>query len=77
MTDCKHSTLKLLAERKRTMRCRRCHLTMAAEELGEGHCPECFDSSGSKNFDFEEIVHSDGKGARYRCEECGIVIASG
>ena len=76
MTDCKHSTLELLAERKSTMRCRRCHLTLAAEDLGDGHCPECFDSSGIKNFDFEELAQTGGSGARYRCEECGIVITS-
>jgi len=77
MTSCRHANLELLIERKTTMRCRRCHLTLAAEELGDGHCPECFDRNGSKNFDFEEIAHSARHGARYRCEECGIVITSG
>lgn len=77
MTSCRHAALELLAERKSTMRCRRCHLTLAAEELGDGHCPECFDRGGDKHFDFEEIVHGGSKGARYRCEECGIVITSG
>jgi len=76
MTSCRHATLELLVERKTTMRCRRCHLTLAAEELGDGHCPECFDSSGTKHFEFEELTHAGGQGARYRCEECGIVITS-
>lgn len=77
MTSCRHSTLELLIERKTTMRCRRCHLTMAADELGDGHCPECFESSGTKHFDFEELTHAGRQEARYRCEECGIVITSG
>ena len=76
MTPCRHASLELLVERKSTMRCRRCHLTMAAEELGDGYCPECFDSSGTKYFDFEELAHTGSQGSRYRCEDCGIVISS-
>jgi Zn finger protein HypA/HybF involved in hydrogenase expression len=76
MTSCRHATLELLVERKATMRCRRCHLTLAAEELGDGYCPECFDSSGTKHRDFEELSHAGSKAVRYRCEECGIVITS-
>ena len=77
MPSCRHATLELLVERKVTMRCRRCHLTMAAEELGNGHCPECFDSSGTKHRDFEELTHTPSQAARYRCEDCGILISSG
>jgi rubrerythrin len=77
MTSCRHANLELLIERKTTLRCRRCHLTIAGEELADGYCPECFDSSGAKHFEFEEIVHRGDKTARYRCEECGIVITSG
>lgn len=76
MTPCRHASLELLVERKSTMRCRRCHLTMAAEELGDGYCPECFDSSGTKYFDFDELAHTGSQGSRYRCEDCGIVISS-
>ena len=76
MTPCRHATLELLVERKSTMRCRRCHLTLAAEELGDGYCPECFDSSGTKHFDFEELAHTGSQGSRYRCEDCGILISS-
>ena len=76
MTPCRHATLELLVERKSTMRCRRCHLTMAAEELGDGYCPECFDISGTKHFDFEELAHTGSQGSRYRCEDCGILISS-
>jgi predicted RNA-binding Zn-ribbon protein involved in translation (DUF1610 family) len=76
MASCNHSTLELLPERKTTLRCRHCHLTLSAEELGAGFCPECFDASGSKRYEFEEISASEASGARYRCEECGLIITS-
>jgi predicted RNA-binding Zn-ribbon protein involved in translation (DUF1610 family) len=75
--SCKHSTLELLPERKRTLRCRQCHLTIAEEELGDGYCPECFDTHGAKNFDFETAPIIGGNVTRYRCEECGAIITSG
>ncbi|MGH7846751.1 MAG: hypothetical protein ACREQW_16525 [Candidatus Binatia bacterium] len=74
MTTCHHTTLELLPERKRTLRCRYCHLTIDGEELGDGYCPECFEISGKKNYEFEEM-ESEGV-ARYRCEECGTIIKS-
>jgi predicted RNA-binding Zn-ribbon protein involved in translation (DUF1610 family) len=75
--SCKHSTLELLPERKRTLRCRQCHLTIAEEELGYSYCPECFDGKGIKNFDFETAPDKGGNVTRYRCEECGAIITSG
>ena len=77
MESCKHSTLELLPERKRTLRCRQCHLTIAEEELGDSYCPECFDTHGAKNFDFETAPMIGGNVTRYRCEECGAIITSG
>lgn len=74
MSDCRHASLELLPERKQTLRCRRCHLTLAAEELGDGYCPECFDRSGDKNDDFETLTPTAETAARYRCEECGALI---
>jgi hypothetical protein len=76
MASCNHSTLELLPERKTTLRCRYCHLTISGEELGDGFCPECFDGSGSKRYEFERIEASEAAGARYRCEECGLIIIS-
>ena len=76
MASCNHSTLELLPERKTTLRCRHCHLTISGEELGEGFCPECFDASGSKRYEFERIEGGEAAGARYRCEECGLIITS-
>ena len=77
MTLCKHSTLELLPQPKPTLRCRRCHLTISAEELGDGFCPECFDSTGAKNYDFETVINTASNVVRYRCEECGVIIGSG
>jgi len=49
-------------------------LTITAEELNGGYCPECYEARGMKNSDFEEIlIPGDGK-TRYRCEGCGVII---
>ena len=76
MTSCSHHTLELLPERKKTLRCRHCHLTIAEEEIGDGFCPECFANSGSKRYDFEELVATGDSIARYRCEQCGAIVKS-
>jgi hypothetical protein len=72
MTACSHTTLELLPERKRTLRCRQCHLTISAEELGDGYCPECFATTGKKQYEFDALESETV--ARYRCEECGTII---
>lgn len=77
MSDCRHVTLELIIERKGTKRCRRCSLTISTEELGDGYCPECFDGTGVKHFDFEDVVSQTQKAARYRCEDCGVIISAG
>ena len=77
MKACKHTSLELIPERKSTVRCKRCHLTMSADELGDGYCPECFDSSGAKHYDFETVSTTASNVVRYRCEECGVIIAAG
>ena len=58
------------------MRCKRCHLTMSADELGDGYCPECFETTGAKHYDFESLSNTGGNVVRYRCEECGVIIAA-
>ncbi len=77
MSACRHSSLELLPERKSTMRCKRCHLTMSADDLGDGYCPECFDSTGVKHYDFESLSSGGANVVRYRCEECGAIITTG
>jgi rubrerythrin len=72
---CTHNNLELLPERKETWRCRHCHLTIAADDLGtDGFCPECFDGSGRRRYDFEKLASETGKVARYRCEDCGTIV---
>jgi hypothetical protein len=77
MPSCKHSALELLPERRPALRCRRCHLTISAEELDNGFCPECFAGTGVKHYDFEAVASQSNSGVRYRCEECGAIVASG
>ena len=58
------------------MRCRYCHLTLASEDLQEGFCPECFETSGNKRYEFDEVKRLDEPPARYRCDDCGVIISS-
>ncbi len=74
MDSCSHSTLELLPKEKDRLRCRHCHLTINVDELDDGYCPECFEISGKKRVEFEEIMAAENQGARYRCEECGVII---
>jgi hypothetical protein len=49
-------------------------LTINADDLTSRYCPECFETSRTKRYDFEEIVTVATGIVRYRCEECGIII---
>ena len=73
MASCNHSTLELLPERKMRLRCRSCHLTIAADEVRDSYCPECFERGGKKQYEFEELA-AEKAVVTYRCLECGIVI---
>jgi predicted RNA-binding Zn-ribbon protein involved in translation (DUF1610 family) len=74
MSACPHTRLVVLQESHQKLRCRHCHLTIAAAELGEGWCPECYEATGDKRYDFEALASEDVKATRYRCEDCGIII---
>ncbi|MCP4751108.1 MAG: hypothetical protein GY866_09455 [Proteobacteria bacterium] len=74
MTECRHSQIVLLQPAKNRMRCRHCHLTIAADELEGGYCPECNEMQGKKRYDFEEVATADSDKTRYRCEDCGVII---
>ncbi len=76
MVSCKHTKLALLRDKKNRLRCRHCHLTITADDLGEGYCPECFEIQGNKLSDFEKLEAEETGINRYRCEECGIIIES-
>jgi predicted RNA-binding Zn-ribbon protein involved in translation (DUF1610 family) len=68
--------LELLPQPKKRLRCRHCHLTIAQDDLKEGYCPECFDSSGVKQYEFEEVAAERNEIVHYRCEDCGVIIQS-
>jgi hypothetical protein len=76
MTACTHRQLALLPEKRARLRCRHCHLTINASDLTSGYCPECFETSHTKRYDFEEIAIPATGIVRYRCEECGVIIES-
>ena len=76
MPSCLHGTLELLPARKRTLRCRICHLTLDGDELGDGFCPECLDRTGKRHYEFEELAVSGEGAVSYRCEDCGAIIKS-
>jgi hypothetical protein len=76
MNSCNHTTLELLPARKSSLRCRYCHLTLAGEDLQAGYCPECFDVSGTKRYEFDEVKSREEAAARYRCDDCGAIITS-
>ncbi len=74
MPRCNHQNLILLNTQDQKLRCRHCHLTICEGELAQGYCPECYEVSGVRRRDFEQCEPEDNGEARYRCEECGIII---
>ena len=72
MTACKHKHLVLVPASAPRLRCRRCHLTLKADELVAGCCPECYERSGRRSKDFETLLPDEK--IRYRCEACGAII---
>jgi hypothetical protein len=77
MEPCRHKELVLVKKQGKKLRCRRCHLTIGEEELGEGFCPECREASGVRHRDFEEIESEDDGTVTYCCEACGALIKAG
>ena len=76
MTSSSHNTLELLPEKKSRLQCRHCHLTITSVELGDNFCPECYEIHNEKRYDFNELGAEKFGPARYRCEECGVIIES-
>lgn len=70
--ECLHETLLLLPATPKK-RCIHCHLTLSTDELGDGPCPECLESSGKRRTDFEDAP-GDGGSASYICNDCGVPI---
>lgn len=74
MPDCRHQKLMLLQPKGKKLRCRHCHLTIDEKDLSDGICPECYEVSGIKRADFEQVSLDDGSTTRYSCEGCGIIL---
>jgi hypothetical protein len=60
MSACAHRQLVLVRETPARLRCR--------------HCPECFETTHTKRYDFDEVVPVDSGRVCYRCEACGGLI---
>ncbi len=74
MNDCFHKNLVLISEIPDRLRCSHCHLTISSEELGDSCCPECYESTGKKHYEFERVSNNQKEITRYRCEDCGTII---
>jgi len=74
MSDCLHKNLVLIKVAENKLRCKHCHLTITADELDGGYCPECYEESGKKQYDFETINTANPDISQYRCEDCGAII---
>lgn len=74
MSACRHLQLVLVRQQKNRLRCRHCHLTIHADELTSRYCPECFESSGKRQYDFDEVADAVDAITLYRCEDCGVMI---
>jgi len=74
MVDCKHTVLALMPQPEARLRCRHCHLTISASELGSGCCPECLEVHKARRQDFDEITDPAANRTRYRCEACGLLF---
>lgn len=74
MDSCKHEILTLVQVKKKRLRCRHCHLTISADELGNGCCPECRDVHKIRRRDFDQLAEDDKDTTRYCCERCGLVV---
>jgi hypothetical protein len=49
-------------------------LTIKVNELSNSYCPECFEVSGKKRYEFEAVNDEKTEIIQYRCEDCGVVI---
>lgn len=74
MSPCKHTKLLVITATADRLRCRQCHLVIKAADVADGYCPECYETTGRKNNDFEEVATPAGQTVRYRCEECGALL---
>ena len=74
MDNCPHTKLTVINQSQQKLRCRHCHLTIDAVELAQSYCPECYETSGDKMFDFDAVASEDSNVMRYKCEDCGTLL---
>jgi len=74
MSACPHLQLVLVRDTYARLRCRHCHLTIKAADLLTRYCPECFETTHTKWYDFDQVVPADSGIVYYRCETCGGMI---
>ena len=74
MSACSHRQLVLVRETHTRLRCRHCHLTITAADLSGRYCPECFETTRTKRYDFDEVLLPNSGRVSYRCEACGSLI---
>ena len=74
MRDCRHRNLIVLKKSLTRLRCCKCHLTLMKDELTDAYCPECFEATGKKYDDFEEIRLAGEEVGNFRCEDCGVML---
>ncbi len=71
---CPHKNLFLLPAQTDRLRCRHCALTIKSSDLKGRYCPECYEATGIKRYDFEEVAEPIEGSVQYRCEDCGVLI---
>ena len=71
---CRHKNLVLYVEPKDKLRCHHCHLTIKEADLRTRYCPECYEATGAKRFDFEPVEEPLSTKTQYLCEDCGALI---
>ena len=74
MDTCPHKHLVLLNAARERVRCRVCHLTIAEIDLDGGYCPECYETRGVRQYDFDPVSPQTEDGTTYRCEDCGALV---
>ena len=74
MSECFHKNLTLIRAQTKKLRCEHCHLTISPDELEEGYCPECYESTGQKKTDFKEVPPEASNKSQYICDDCQITI---
>ena len=74
MSACPHRQLVLVRETHPRLRCRHCHLTLTVADLPGRYCPECFETTHTKRYDFDEVMLANSGRVSYRCEACGSLI---